>query len=262
MAELCAIMARLLAPDGCPWDREQTLETLRPYLLEETYEVLDAMERDDVEEHREELGDLLLQVVFQAALRERAGAFDIDDVVAAINGKLIRRHPHVFADSDAHTPAEVHAQWDRIKAEEKAKKGAEKARTLAGLPRALPALLRAQKMGMRASRVGFDWPDTSGVWAKLREELAELEQAVASESEDRVAAELGDLLFATVNLARKLGVDAEGALRAANQRFFDRFAHVEDELAAAGRSPRESTLEEMDALWQKAKDHTEDQTAP
>lgn len=254
MAELCAIMARLLAPDGCPWDREQTLETLRPYLLEEAHEVLDAMERDDLDDHCEELGDLLLQVVFQAALRERAGAFTIDDVVRAINDKLIRRHPHVFADSSAATPEEVHAQWDRIKAAEKAeKKGAEEARTLSGIPRSLPALLRAQKMGMRASRVGFDWPDADGVWAKLREELGELEAAIEKESKARIEAELGDLLFATVNLARKLDIDAEGALRAANLRFADRFGYVEDQLAADGRSPSESSIEEMDALWNRAK---------
>lgn len=256
LADLCAIMARLLAPDGCPWDREQTLESLRPYLLEEAYEVLDAMERDDVEDHCEELGDLLLQVVFQAALRERAGGFGIDQVIGSISDKLIRRHPHVFAESDVKTADEVHAQWDRIKAaEKKAKKGAEEARTLSGLPRSLPALLRAQKLGMRAARVGFDWPDASGVWAKLREELEELQAAVAEETPERIEAELGDLLFATVNLARKLGVDAEGALRAANLRFADRFGHVEDALAAQDRSPNDATLEEMDALWNQAKGH-------
>jgi MazG family protein len=254
MAELCAIMERLLAPDGCPWDREQTLESLRPYLLEEAYEVLDAMEQDHVQDHCEELGDLLLQVVFQSALRERDSQFGIDDVIASISDKLIRRHPHVFADSQASTPAEVHAQWDRIKAEEKrAKKGPAEARTLSGIPRSLPALLRAQKLGMRASRVGFDWPDTAGVWAKLREEIGELETAAAQESRERVAAELGDLLFAAVNLARKLDIDAEGALRAANQRFAERFEYVEDRLAADGRSPREADLEEMDALWNEAK---------
>ena len=254
LAELCAIMERLLAPDGCPWDREQTLDSLRPYLVEETYEVLEAMERDDVPEHREELGDLLLQIVFQSALRDRQSAFDIDDVVAGICGKLIRRHPHVFASSEARTADEVHVQWDRIKAEEKREKGGDRpAGALDGVPRALPALSRAQQLGARAARVGFDWPDMQGVWDKLGEETAELEEAAAGGDPAQIEAELGDLLFAAVNLARKLDVDAESALRAANRRFEHRFGHVESQLTARGSSPSEASLEEMDELWNQAK---------
>lgn len=272
LAELCDVMDQLLAPDGCPWDREQTMESLQPYLLEEAYEVLEAMEQGNVEEHREELGDLLLQVVFQAALRARERAFDIDDVIAGIVTKLVRRHPHVFGDSQARTADEVHAQWDRIKVEERREKAARGAvavtdrgsddarvvRTLAGVPKALPALARAHKLTARAARVGFDWPDISGTWDKVNEELAELREATAerashADAPDAVEAELGDLLFAAVNLARKLGVDAERALRGANRRFEGRFAYIEDQLHARGRVPAASSLEEMDALWNEAK---------
>lgn len=255
LPDLCDVMRRLLAPDGCPWDREQTLRTLEPYLLEETYEVLEAMQRDQPAEHCEELGDLLLQIVFQAALRQAEGAFDMDDVVRGIVGKLVRRHPHVFADSEVRTADEVHAQWDRIKAAEKQAKGGDDQvpRTLSGVPAALPALARAQKLGERAARVGFDWPDASGPRAKLMEELAELEQAAHTGDAARVEAELGDVLFAVVNLARKLDVDAERALRGASQRFTRRFEYIEDRLAERGTSVADSSPEEMDALWNQAK---------
>jgi MazG family protein len=262
---LVAVMERLLAPDGCPWDREQTLESLRPYLLEETYEVLEAMETGTPAEHCEELGDLLMQIVFQAKLRQAEAAFDVDDVVAAIADKLVRRHPHVFADATAASAGEVVAQWDRIKAEERRDKarragggdggaGPEQPRTLAGVPRAMPALARAQRISERAAGIGFDWPDVAGCRAKVDEELGELDAAVAADApRAEVEHEVGDLLFAAVSLARKLGIDAEGALRAATSRFVGRFEHIEDRLRERGRSPRESTLEEMDALWEDAK---------
>jgi MazG family protein len=248
-AELVEIMRRLLEPEGCPWDREQTLATLRPYLLEETYELLEAMDDPDPAHHREELGDLLFQVVFQAAIRQGQGTFDIDDVARGIVDKLVRRHPHVFADQKVSGSAEVLANWAEIKKQEKGRR-----RTLEGVPVALPALARAQKLTERAAAVGFDWPDVAGARAKVTEELAELDEAVEEgQGHDRMAAELGDLLFATLNLARKLGVDAESALRGTTARFEARFAAVEDGLAARGIEPRQSTLEEMDALWNEAK---------
>jgi MazG family protein len=246
-------MDRLLAPDGCPWDREQTLDTLRPYLVEETYEVLDALARDDAADHCEELGDLLMQIVFQAALRREQGAFDIDAVVASISEKLIRRHPHVFAAVEGvDTPDKVLAQWDQIKAAEKQEKGAVKKRVLDGIP-AAPALVRAQKIGHRCGKVGFDWPGWEGSFAKVEEEVTEVLGAVKAQDSQQVHKEVGDLLLAVVNLSRKLGVDAENALVDATQRFEQRFAIVEDRLADRGKTPQQSNLEEMDALWNEAK---------
>ncbi len=255
LARLVEIMDRLLAPDGCPWDREQTLATLRPFLVEETYEVLDALERDHVADHREELGDVLMQIVFQAALRRAEGAFAIDDVVAEICDKLVRRHPHVFGapgDSDAKTSAEVLTQWEQIKAQEKAAKAAAAARTLGGVLPGLPALARAQKLGDKAGRVGFDWGGWQGSMAKVREEVDEVAE-VAPTAGPAAHHEIGDLLFAVVNLARKLGVDAESALHDASRRFTRRFEYIEDRLGEAGRRPADSNLEEMDALWNAAK---------
>ena len=255
LSRLVEIMDRLLAPDGCPWDREQTLASLRPFLVEETYEVLDALERDHVEDHREELGDLLMQVVFQAALRQAEGAFGIDDVVAEICDKLVRRHPHVFGApgaSDARTSAEVLTQWEQIKAGEKAKKAAAAARTLGGVLPGLPALARAQKLGDKAGLVGFDWGGWQGSLAKVREEVDEVTE-VAPTAGAAAHHEIGDLLFAVVNLARKLGVDAESALHDASRRFTQRFEYIEDRLGEAGRRPADSNLEEMDALWNAAK---------
>jgi MazG family protein len=255
--ELVAIMDRLLAPDGCPWDREQTLESLRPFLIEESYEVLEAMERGTPAEHCDELGDLLMQIVFQAALRRGEGTFAIDDVVRAINDKLVRRHPHVFADAHADTSAQVLQQWNEIKDREKreAAENAAPPRTLDGVPLALPALARAQKLSERAGRVGFDWPGVEGSLAKVREELGEIEDVIAASPLNVAAAEheIGDLLFAVVNVARKLGVDAETALRGSSARFTERFAHIEDRLRERGSTPKQSTLEEMDALWDEAK---------
>ncbi|MEZ4366884.1 MAG: nucleoside triphosphate pyrophosphohydrolase [Kofleriaceae bacterium] len=252
--ELAQVMARLLAPDGCPWDREQTLTTLRPFLIEEVYEVLDALDRDDVADHREELGDLLMQVVFQAALRQAEGAFDVDDVVGGIVDKLVRRHPHVFAAPDAGlTSAEVLTQWDQIKAAEKAGRAAAPARTLDGVPRGLPALARAQKLGHKAGKVGFDWGGWQGSLVKVEEEVAEVVETAKAADAAAAHHEIGDLLFAVVNLARKLGVDAEVALGDASTRFTRRFEYIEDRLAEAGRAPTDSNLEEMDALWNQAK---------
>lgn len=260
---LVDVMAKLLAPDGCPWDREQTLDTLRPFLVEETYEVLDALERGDVSGHKEELGDLLMQVVFHAALRQTEGRFTVDDVVTSIVDKLVRRHPHVFGPagaSDVKTAGEVLTQWEQIKAAEKADAEAKNGgdgpkRTLAGVPKGLPALARAQKLGSKAGRVGFDWGGWQGSLAKVREEVLEVEELaraghVATPSTHH---EVGDLLFAVVNLARKLEVDAEAALADASTRFARRFEFIEDRLRERGRSPSESNLEEMDALWNDAK---------
>jgi nucleoside triphosphate diphosphatase len=263
LSRLVEIMDRLLAPDGCPWDREQTLASLRPFLIEETYEVLDAIDRGDPAHHCEELGDLLMQVVFHAALRRAEGGFAIDDVVAGICEKLVRRHPHVFGDADAKDSAAVLVQWDRIKAAEKAEKAAKAAaaggapaapaRTLDGVPVGLPALARAQQLGRKAGKVGFDWPGPDGSLAKVREEVEEIAEAAAAGDAAAAHHEVGDLLFAVVNLARKLDVDAETALRDAGDRFRRRFELIEDRLADRGRTPRDSSLEEMDALWDDAK---------
>ncbi len=252
-------MERLLAPDGCPWDREQTLESLRPYLIEETYEVLEAIETGTPAEHCEELGDLLMQVVFQSALRRRSGEFTIDDVVRSIADKLIRRHPHVFGEARVENAEQVLVQWEEIKRRERGEKrgagGEESAphRTLEGVPLALPALARAQQVSARAARVGFDWPDVEGCRAKVGEELGELDRAVAAGDRAAIEHELGDLLFAAVSLARKLECDAEAALRACARRFGERFSYIEDRLRERGRVPAESNLAEMDALWDEAK---------
>jgi MazG family protein len=275
LPRLVAIMDRLLAPDGCPWDREQTLESLRPFLIEETYEVLDALSRGDVAGHCEELGDLLMQIVFQAALRARDGAFDVDAVVAGISDKLERRHPHVFGDTaGVTTSAQVLAQWEDIKRAEKAAAagrngadgtngpngtagtagtaGAPQARILAGAKPA-PALARAQKIGGKAGKAGFDWAGWQGSLAKVEEEVREVAEAARGGVAKEMHHEIGDLLFAVVNVARKLGVDAENALVDATTRFQRRFEDVEDGLAARGKTPQTSNLEEMDALWNEAK---------
>lgn len=256
LAMLVDILRRLLAPGGCPWDREQTLESLRPYLVEETFEVLEALETGTAAQHCEELGDLLMQIVFQSALREAEGAFTIDDVVRGIADKLVRRHPHVFADAQAETADEVLVQWEEIKRREKAataEAGAAPPRTLAGVPLSLPALSRAHQVSAKAARVGFDWPDAQGCRDKVEEELGEIDRAIASGDRAAIEHEIGDLLFAVVSLARKLGIDAEAALRACTRRFTDRFAYIEDRLRERGRAPSDSTLAEMDALWNDAK---------
>lgn len=245
-------MARLRGPDGCPWDREQTLRTLRPYLLEETYEVLEAMESGDAREHCEELGDLLLQIVFQAQLAGESGQFEFADVADAIARKLVRRHPHVFGTAQVRDSEAVMKQWVALKREEKVERGGGKS-VLEGVPRELPALARAERLTEKASRIGFDWPDAAGARAKVDEELAELDEAIRGGDTQRVEEELGDVLFALANVARKLSLPPEEALRNAVGRFVARFEHVERELDRQGVPHGKATLEEMDRLWEEAK---------
>ncbi|HEY4180424.1 MAG TPA: nucleoside triphosphate pyrophosphohydrolase [Kofleriaceae bacterium] len=252
LPRLVEVMDRLLAPDGCPWDREQTLETLRPFLVEETYEVLDAMSKNDVPGHCEELGDLLMQIVFHAAIRAREGAFDIDAVIKGIADKLVHRHPHVFADAKVKDSAEVLQQWEEIKKAEKAAKGAQRDRVLNGVKPG-PALARAQKIGTKAGKVGFDWPGWTGSFGKIIEETAEVKEAIEGGKQDEIHHEIGDLLLAVVNVARKVGVDAEQAMIDATGRFQRRFEFVEDRLEERGKTPPQSTLDEMDGLWNDAK---------
>jgi tetrapyrrole methylase family protein / MazG family protein len=249
---LLSIMERLRGPQGCPWDREQTLKTLRPYVLEETYEVLEAIDAEDPREHCAELGDLLLQIVFQAQLRKEEGRFEFADVADAISDKLVSRHPHVFGDADAKDAEAVLKQWAALKREENRKKGGGDS-VLEGVPREMPALARADRLTEKASRIGFDWPDAAGARAKLAEEVGELDQAIASGDREEIEHELGDTLFAVANLSRKLGVPPEEALRGALARFVSRFTHVERELARRGVGHAQATLAEMDAIWDEAK---------
>jgi ATP diphosphatase len=301
LARLVEIMAALRTPvTGCPWDLAQSFATIAPYTIEEAYEVADAIERHDLADLKEELGDLLLQVVYHARLAEEAGAFDLGDVVLAITAKMIRRHPHVFGDERGASAEAVKVNWERIKAAEKAERAAERARlasrrpapseinatrvadgtpssqVLRDVPKPLPALTRAAKLQDKAAAVGFDWPSLAPVFDKVREEMAELEEvAVAAdprrensgrrigETTDadgatqaqilRIEEELGDLLFVMANVARHLGIDPENALRRANAKFERRFAAIESKLATRGRTPAESDLAEMDALWDEAK---------
>ena len=256
IARLIEIMAALRTPgSGCPWDLEQNFATIAPYTLEEAYEVADAIARGDLQDLREELGDLLLQVVFHARMAQEQGAFDFGDVVMAITEKLLRRHPHVFGDARGATPDEVKVLWERIKAEEKAKRPSppEQTKALAGVPIALPALTRALKLQAKAGKVGFDWNDPLAVLAKIREEADEIEAEIKGGLGEKAAAEVGDLLFAVVNLARHLDADPEGILRAANQKFERRFGAIERALEAKGKTPKDATLSEMDALWDAAK---------
>src|SRR5271165_2090781 len=256
---LVDIMAALRDPEsGCPWDVDQTFASIAPYTIEEAYEVADAIQRADADELREELGDLLLQVVFHARMAEEAGLFDFGDVVEAITAKLIRRHPHVFGDARGMDAAAVKALWGRIKDEEKRKRAetgrAPKAEgALAGVPVALPALTRALKLQENAGKVGFDWNDARAVIAKLREEIAEVEAELDDNDPEALSAEIGDLLFAAVNLARHVKADPEAGLRAANAKFERRFAHIEGRLAENGRTPESADLDEMEALWTEAK---------
>ncbi len=252
IAALIHIMSRLRDPNGgCPWDLEQNFMTIAPYTIEEAYEVVDAITRNNMGDLKEELGDLLLQVVFHAQMAKEAGTFTFEDITRAISDKMIRRHPHVFADADIKTSEAQINNWETIKAAERKHKKSE--RTLADIPTSLPALMRAQKLQSRAARVGFDWPDTRGVIAKIKEELAEVEEAIASKDEAHIAEELGDLLFAVTNLARFVKADAETNLRDANQKFTRRFESIEDALAAQGRNVKDASLDEMEALWNKAK---------
>ena len=255
ICRLIEIMAALRTPGtGCPWDLEQSFETIAPYTLEEAYEVADAIARGDLVHLKDELGDLLLQVVFHARMAEEQGAFDFGDVVEAITTKLVRRHPHVFADEHGKTAEAVKGLWERIKAKERAERGeATPAGALAGVPAALPALTRALKLQNKAGAVGFDWNDPRAVLAKIREEADEIEAALDEADKEHAGKEVGDLLFAVVNLARHLNADPESVLRGTNLKFERRFAAIEHALAARGKSPSESTLAEMDALWDEAK---------
>jgi ATP diphosphatase len=265
ITRLLEIMAALRTPEtGCPWDLEQDFASITPYTLEEAYEVVDAIERNDMADLRDELGDLLLQVVFHARMAEEQGAFAFGDVVEAITKKLIRRHPHVFGSTKNLSPKEVKSLWDSIKAEEKADRKAEREKMglppevhesafLGGIPTALPALTRAQKLTAKAAKVGFDWPDAEQVIDKIHEELEEVKEASSSDNIDRVEDEIGDLLFSVTNLARHFAIDPERALRRTNAKFERRFRAVEQALGEQDRSLDEASLEEMERLWVAAK---------
>lgn len=247
---IMTIMRRLRAPGGCPWDAEQTHESLKRYLLEESYEVIEAIDAGSDELLKEELGDLLLQPVFHAAIAEERGAFTIDDVMASLADKLIRRHPHVFGDQQIENSAAQIANWEKIKKQEK---GDERRSALAGIPPHLPALMKAHKITEKASRVGFDWERVDQVMAKVLEELHEFEEAMTTADQVQMEAELGDLLFAIVNLGRFVSLDPEEALRKTITRFQKRFSHIEERLHADGRHLQDANLEEMERLWQEAK---------
>jgi len=253
VVRLLALMARLRAPGGCPWDRKQTHESLRPYLLEETHEVLEAIDLGDDDDLKEELGDLLLQVVFHAELAREDGRWSMGEVAAGITDKLHFRHPHVFGGDDAPDAEAALSRWEQRKAEEKAAKGKARKSVLEGVPKAAPALMRAERLTDKASSVGFDWPDRDGVRAKVEEELGELDEAIAEGDRAAIEHELGDLLFSVVNLARWLKVHPEDALRGTIERFTRRFGHVEQTLAEGGQSPGDVDLERLDALWEDAK---------
>ena len=268
IGDLLRVMARLRDPDtGCPWDREQSFATIAPYTIEEAYEVADAIARNDLDGLKDELGDLLLQVVYHACMAEEDGRFDFSDVVDAITTKMIRRHPHVFEDASLRDAFSTSGTWERIKAEEKATRGdaarsvgEEAGSLLDDVPVALPALTRAVKLQKRTARVGFDWPSLAPVLAKIEEEIAELKSAIADEKREggaaaskKVTEEFGDLLFVMANVARHLGVDPEGALRDANAKFVRRFRSIEAALRAEGRTPEDATLDEMNQLWDEAK---------
>ena len=255
---LLEIMARLRDPDtGCPWDRAQRFETIAPYTIEEAYEVADAIERGDKVALKDELGDLLFQVVFYAQMAREEEAFDFDEVADAISEKMLRRHPHVFGDMDVASGTALHGMWEAQKSEERAKSAERDGRPPSALDEvalALPALLRAHKLQKRAARVGFDWPDLAPVLNKVEEELEELKAEVSADGgADRVEDEVGDLLFAVVNLARHIDIEPEQALRRANAKFERRFRAVESALAERGKTPRTSDLQEMDSLWNEAK---------
>jgi tetrapyrrole methylase family protein/MazG family protein/ATP diphosphatase len=252
---LLAIMARLRDPEGgCPWDLEQNFATIAPYTIEEAYEVADAIARGNMAELKDELGDLLFQVVFHARMAEEAGHFAFGDVANAISDKMERRHPHVFGDVEIRDAAQQTVAWEAHKATERGEKSGGTASALVGVPLALPALLRAEKLGKRAARVGFDWPNADAVLDKVREEVEEIAAAISDkESEERIGQEIGDLLFAASQLARHYQLNPEAALREANTRFERRFGHVERALAAKGRSPAQADMDELEALWGEAK---------
>ena len=251
--QLVSIMARLRGPGGCPWDREQTLDSIKPYTLEETYEVLDAIDRRDWEGLAEELGDFMLQAVFYAEIAAEEGRFTIEDALDAINAKLVRRHPHVFGEESAENAGDVKRIWGEVKAAEKKEKGKEEKTLLGGVPRAVPALVEAQQIASKAAGVGFDWENPEQVIEKLHEELAEFDDARRNAGPAELEDELGDMLFVLVNLARFVKVDPEQALRKTNAKFRTRFGYIERKLAERGKKLQDSNIEEMEALWQEAK---------
>ena len=251
--ELIQIMAQLRAPDGCPWDREQTHNTLKRYLIEETAELIEAIEQGDPQDIKDELGDVLLQVVFHAQIACENGQFNAQDIARNICEKLRRRHPHVFSDQTADTPEKVTTQWEKIKKQERRDKGQTERGTLEGVPKHLPALHRAWKIQKKAAKVGFDWPTVDGVFAKIDEELAEVRQAMAEDNKEAVAEEIGDLLFAVTNLSRFLGHFPEDALHAAIAKVEYRFGKMEHWLKEQGKTVEQCTLDELEALWQRAK---------
>ena len=261
--KLVGIMARLRGPDGCPWDRQQDRNSLKPMLVEETYEVLEAIDNNDPDGLAEELGDLLLHVVFQAQLGKEDGGFDIDAVIDGICDKLVRRHPHVFGTETAATPEEVVKNWEAIKAQEKTRKlkdrTPEQRSLLEGIPTRLPALHEAHQISSKAARVGFEWPDIEGVFGKLKEETHELREAMTgpeNSRQSRVEDEIGDILCVIVNLARFLKIDSESALKRANRKFKTRFQYMETQLARSGRNLDGTSLDEMETLWKQAKVET------
>jgi MazG family protein len=255
--KLLALMARLRAPGGCPWDRDQTLDSLRPFILEEAYELVEAIQREDPASIREELGDLLLEVVFVNQIAEERGDFEMAEVVRGIHDKLVRRHPHVFESTEAKTAGEALARWDEIKEGEEP----ERRSLLDGVAKALPALARAQKISSRAARAGFDWSSPRQIVDKIAEEMSELEEAMAEETPEAVAEELGDLFFVLVNLARHLEVDAEISLSEATEKFSRRFRYLESALEAEGRSVEDTSMEELDRLWEEAKSRSKGESS-
>jgi MazG family protein len=248
--ELVSLMTTLRGPNGCPWDREQTLATLKPFIIEESYEVVDAIDRDDRASLLEELGDFLLQAVFIAELTREEGTFDISDSITAIHDKLVRRHPHVFGEVVARDAEQVLVNWEKLK---NAERKAENKGVLSGVPQSLPALLKASRLTEKAARVGFDWRRTEDVFEKLEEEIAEVHEAIAAGDQEHVHDEIGDLLFTIANIARKLDVNPEEALQSTNRKFARRFERMERSVHESGRNLDQLTLEEMDALWDEAK---------
>jgi MazG family protein len=248
--ELVQLMTTLRGPNGCPWDRKQTLPSLKPFIIEEAYEVVDAIDRDDRRALAEEVGDLLLEAVFVAELTREEGAFDIYDSITAIHEKLVRRHPHVFGDVEAKDAEQVLVNWEKLKNEERK---AEDKSLLAGVPQALPALLKASRLTEKAARVGFDWRGAEDVFTKVDEELQEVHEAIRSGVESNVHDEIGDLLFTIANLARKLNVNPEEALQSTNRKFTTRFESMEREARSAEKNLDQYSLEEMDAMWERAK---------
>ena len=247
--ELVEIVEKLRAPDGCPWDREQTNQSLLPYFIEEVYELIESVDEENWDTVKEELGDLLLHVVFQASIGEDEGKFKLADSLTNVNEKLVRRHPHVFGDAKADAAFHAKQNWEAQKHKEKGRKS-----RLDGVPKNLPALVRAQRLQQKASYAGFDWDEVEQVWDKVHEEIQELKDAQSNEAKDHIAEEVGDVLFAVVNLARYLDIPAEDALRKTNQKFTSRFSKVEEGIKAQGKELEDVTLEEMDAIWEMAKE--------